>query len=48
MKNSNIIDGGALVHEVKIYLDVLHALMLDGVGGEVHDTDVVAVDQRTP
>jgi hypothetical protein len=48
MKNSNIIDGDALAHEVKIDLDVLCALMLDGVGGEVHGTDVVVVDQCTP
>jgi hypothetical protein len=47
MKNSNITDGDMLTHEVKIDLDVLCALMLVGVGGEVHGDDVVIVDQRT-
>jgi hypothetical protein len=48
MKNSNITDGDAFPHEVKIDLDVLHALMLNGVGGEIHGADVVAVDQHPP
>ena len=31
--------------EVEVDLDVLGALMLNGVGGHVHGADVVAVDQ---
>jgi hypothetical protein len=48
MKNSNITDSDVLAHEVKIDLNVLHGLMLDGAGGEVHGADVITVDQRTP
>ena len=43
MKNSNISDGDAFAGEVEIDLDMLHALMLHGVGGEVDDADVVTV-----
>ena len=35
----------AIADEVEINLDMLRALMLDGVGGEVHIADVVAVDE---
>jgi hypothetical protein len=30
---------------MKINLQMLRALMLNGVGGEVHDADVVAIDE---
>ena len=33
-------------HKVYVDLHVLRPLMLDGVGGEVHSADVVAVDER--
>ena len=48
MKNSNISDGDTLADEVEIDLDMLRALMLDGVGGEVDGPDIVAVDECTP
>jgi hypothetical protein len=48
MKNSNITDGDAFPHEVNIDLDMLRALMLNGVSGEIHGVDVVAVDQHPP
>jgi hypothetical protein len=41
----NLTDCNLLLDEMKINLHMLHALMLNGVGGEVHDTDVVAVDK---
>jgi hypothetical protein len=31
-------------HKVEVDLDMLHALVLNGVGGEVDDADVVIVD----
>ena len=48
MKNSNIFDDDALADEVEINLDMLRALMLNGVGGEVDDANVVAVHDRAP
>ena len=35
-----------VAHEVQVDLHILRPLMLDGVGGEVHGADVVAVDER--
>jgi hypothetical protein len=43
MKNPHITDGNPLANEVEVELDMLRALMLDGVGGEVHDVDVDVV-----
>jgi hypothetical protein len=34
-----------LSDKMKINLYMLHALILNGVGGEVHDADVVIVDE---
>ena len=42
----NIADGDFVAHEVWVDLHVLRPLMLDGVGGEIHGADVVAVDER--
>jgi hypothetical protein len=44
-RDMNISDGDTLANEVEINLNMLRALMLDGVGGEVDCADVVAVDQ---
>jgi hypothetical protein len=41
-------DGGSLTDKMKINLHIFGALMLNGVGGEVHDADVVAVDESAP
>jgi hypothetical protein len=45
MHDTDIIDGHAFPHKVEVDLNMLHALMLDGVGGAVDDTDVIAVDE---
>jgi hypothetical protein len=39
-------DGNLLSDEMKINLHMLHALILNGVAGVVHDANVVAVDTR--
>jgi hypothetical protein len=41
----DIIDGNAFPDEVEVDLDMLHTLVLNGVGGEVDGTDVVIVDE---
>ena len=46
MEYPNIADGDSVAHEVEVDLHVLRPLMLDGVGGEIHSADVVAVDER--
>jgi hypothetical protein len=45
MEDTNVPDGNTLADKVEINLDMLGALMLDGVGGEVGGADVVAIDQ---
>jgi len=47
MKDTNITSGNPLSDEVEVDLDVLGALMLNGVGGHVDGADVVAVDQSS-
>jgi hypothetical protein len=42
---TNVLDGNALADKVKINLNMLGALVLNGIGGEVDDADVVTVDQ---
>ena len=44
MEDTNVPDGNALADEVEINLSMLRVLVLNGVGGEVHGADVVAVD----
>jgi hypothetical protein len=41
VQDTDIIDGQAFPHKVEVDLDTLHALVLNGVGGEVDDADVV-------
>jgi hypothetical protein len=48
VEDTNIPDINALVDKVKINLNMLGALVLNGVGGEVDGIDVVAVDQSGP
>jgi hypothetical protein len=48
VEDTNVPDGNALMDKVKINLNMLGALMLNRVGGEVDGTDVVAVDQSGP
>jgi hypothetical protein len=45
MDDVDFTDGNLLSDEMKINLHILLALMLNGVGGEVHDDDVVTVDE---
>jgi hypothetical protein len=45
MEDTDLTDGNLLSDEMKINLHMLRVLMLNGVGGEVHDADVVAVDE---
>jgi hypothetical protein len=48
VEDTNVPDGNVLADEVEINLNMLGALVLDGVGGEVDGVDVVAVDQSGP
>jgi hypothetical protein len=43
----DITDGNTFSDEVKVDLDMLGALMLNGVGGEVDNVDAVMVDVST-
>jgi hypothetical protein len=45
MEDADLTDGNLLSDKMKINLHMLRALMLNGVGGEVHGADVVAVDE---
>jgi hypothetical protein len=44
VEDTNVSDGNALVDKVKINLNMLGALVLNWVGGEVDGADVVTVD----
>ena len=46
MEYPNNADGDPVVHEVYVDIHMLRPLVLDGVGGEIHGADVVAVDER--
>jgi hypothetical protein len=48
MEDTDLTDGDLFSDEMKINLHMLGALVLNGVVGEVHDTYVVTVDERTP
>jgi hypothetical protein len=48
MEDADLTDDDLFSDEVKINLHMLGALVLNGVVGEVHNTYVVAVDERTP
>ena len=45
VEDPNITDSDPVANEVQVDLHMLHPLMLDGVGEEVHGADVVAVDE---
>jgi hypothetical protein len=42
VQDVDIADANVFPGEVEVDLDMLHVLMLNGVGGEVDSTDVVA------
>ena len=46
MEYPNITDGDPVAHEVQVDLHMLRPLILNGVDGEIHGADVVAVDER--
>ena len=48
VKNPNITNGDPFMNEVEINLNMLRALMLYGIGGQVYCTDIVAEDQCAP
>jgi hypothetical protein len=45
VEDTNVPDGNVLADKVKINLNILGALVLNEVGGEVDGADVVTVDQ---
>jgi hypothetical protein len=45
MEDTDLTDGNILSDEIEINLHMLRALMLNEVGAEVHDADVVVVDE---
>jgi hypothetical protein len=46
MEGMDLTDGDILSNKMEIDLYMLSALMLNEVGGEVHDDDIVIVDKR--
>jgi hypothetical protein len=48
MEYADLTDGDSLSNKMKINLHMFGVLMLNGVGGEVHDADVVIVDESAP
>ena len=47
MENPNASKSHLLAHKVNVQLNVFSPAMMNGVGGEVHRRDVVAVDNRS-
>jgi hypothetical protein len=45
VQDTDITDGHVFPHKVEVDLDMFHALVLNGVGGEVDGADVVTVDE---
>jgi hypothetical protein len=43
MQNMNFLNDDLVMDEVEINLDMLHALMLNRVGRQVDDIDIVAI-----
>jgi hypothetical protein len=48
MNDADLTDGNIFSDKIKINLHMFGALMLNGVGGEVHGADVIAVDKGAP
>jgi hypothetical protein len=48
MQDTDLADDNLLSDKMKTNLHMLDALMLNVVGGEVHDADAVAVDKDAP
>jgi hypothetical protein len=45
VEDTNVLDGNALVDKVKINLNMLGVLVLNGVSGEVDGAGIIVVDQ---
>jgi hypothetical protein len=45
MEDTDLADSYLLSDKIKINLHMLRALMLNGVGGEVHGVDAVVIDE---
>jgi hypothetical protein len=45
VQDVDITDGYAFPHKVEVDLDMLHVLLLNGVGGVVDGVDIVVVDE---
>jgi hypothetical protein len=45
VQDANIIDDHVFPHKMEVDLDMLRALVLNGVGGEIDDADVVTLDE---
>jgi hypothetical protein len=48
MKDADLTNGNLLSDKMKINLNMFGVLMLNGVGGEVHSADIIAVDEGAP
>jgi hypothetical protein len=48
MEDADLADSYHLLDKIKINLHILHAVMLNGIGGEVHDANIIAVDKSAP
>jgi hypothetical protein len=48
MENADLANDNLLSNKVKVNLYMLDTLMLNGVGKDVHDADVVVVDNGAP
>jgi hypothetical protein len=48
MEDADLTDDNLLSDKMKINLHMLDALMLNEVGGEIHNADIVAVDKCAP
>jgi hypothetical protein len=44
----DLIDGNLLLNKMKSNLHMFDVLMLNGVGGDVHDVNVIAIDNGAP
>jgi hypothetical protein len=45
VQDTNITDGNVFPDEVEVDLNMLHTLVLNGVGGEVDGADIIIVDE---
>jgi hypothetical protein len=45
VQDADITNGYVFLHKVEVDLDMLHALVLKGVGGEVDNADIVTVNE---